>query len=175
MQAIIQRILGSVYKRTKRPLNSRSQSFMCLHAGSGTKTSGRIFVNFVIGEKCKICRLFPNKGETWHTYVRFEVFTAVTMKKGVFWDVTPCGSCKNLSSWHTYLSVSRKSFQKSRKERLNIFYNKKMPSSGMLHRLALVRTGVSEERIATIIRVARIGELGTTLAVTNNRNTLSPS
>jgi hypothetical protein len=27
--------------------------------------------------------------------VRFEVFTAVTMKKGVFWDVTPCDSCKN--------------------------------------------------------------------------------
>jgi hypothetical protein len=25
----------------------------------------------------------------------FEVFTAVTMKNGVFWDVTPCGSCKN--------------------------------------------------------------------------------
>jgi hypothetical protein len=27
--------------------------------------------------------------------VRFEVFTAVTMKNGIFWDVTPCGSCKN--------------------------------------------------------------------------------
>jgi hypothetical protein len=26
-------------------------------------------------------------------YVRFEVFTAVTMKNGVFWVVTPCGSC----------------------------------------------------------------------------------
>jgi hypothetical protein len=28
-------------------------------------------------------------------YVRFEVFMALTMKNGVFWDVTPCGSCKN--------------------------------------------------------------------------------
>jgi hypothetical protein len=28
-------------------------------------------------------------------HVRFEVFTAVTMKNGVFWDVTPSGSCKN--------------------------------------------------------------------------------
>jgi hypothetical protein len=28
-------------------------------------------------------------------YVRFEVFTAVTLKNGVFWDVTPCGSRKN--------------------------------------------------------------------------------
>jgi hypothetical protein len=27
--------------------------------------------------------------------VRFEVFTAVSMKNCVFWDVTPCGSCKN--------------------------------------------------------------------------------
>jgi recombination DNA repair RAD52 pathway protein len=27
--------------------------------------------------------------------VRFEVYTAVTMKNGVFWDVTSCGSCKN--------------------------------------------------------------------------------
>jgi hypothetical protein len=27
--------------------------------------------------------------------VRFEVFTAVTMKNCVFWDVTPCGSCKS--------------------------------------------------------------------------------
>jgi hypothetical protein len=29
------------------------------------------------------------------SYVRFEVFTAVTMKNCVFWDVTLCGSCKN--------------------------------------------------------------------------------
>jgi hypothetical protein len=28
-------------------------------------------------------------------YVRFEVFAAVTMKNAVFWDVTPCRSCKN--------------------------------------------------------------------------------
>jgi hypothetical protein len=26
---------------------------------------------------------------------RFEVFMAVTMKNGVFWDVMPCRSCKN--------------------------------------------------------------------------------
>jgi hypothetical protein len=28
-------------------------------------------------------------------HVRLEVFTAVTMKKGAFWHVAPCGSCKN--------------------------------------------------------------------------------
>jgi hypothetical protein len=27
----------------------------------------------------------------------FEVFTAVTMKNGVFWDVTLCGSCNDRS------------------------------------------------------------------------------
>jgi hypothetical protein len=26
---------------------------------------------------------------------RFEDFTAVTMKNAVFWDVRPCGSCKD--------------------------------------------------------------------------------
>jgi hypothetical protein len=29
------------------------------------------------------------------SFVKFEDFTAVTMKNGVFWDVTLCGSCKN--------------------------------------------------------------------------------
>jgi hypothetical protein len=40
----------------------------------------------------------------------------------------------------------------------------------MLRRVALVRTDVSEELSASIIRMARIGELGT-LAVTSNRRT----
>jgi hypothetical protein len=43
-----------------------------------------------------------------------------------------------------------------------------MASSGMLHHVALVRTDVSEELRASIIRVTRIGELET-LAVTSNR------
>jgi hypothetical protein len=59
-------------------------------------------------------------------YVRFEVFTAVTMKND---------------------------------------------SSGMLRRVALVRTDVSEERRASFIRVTRIGELGT-FALTSNRRKL---
>jgi hypothetical protein len=42
----------------------------------------------------------------------------------------------------------------------------------MLSRVALVRTDVSEELSTTFIRVTRIGELGTTLAVTSNRRVL---
>jgi hypothetical protein len=47
-----------------------------------------------------------------------------------------------------------------------------MPSSGMLRRVALLRTEVSEESSASFIGVKRINELGATLAVTSNRRTL---
>jgi hypothetical protein len=47
-----------------------------------------------------------------------------------------------------------------------------MQSSGILRRVAIVRTDVSDELNATIIRVTRIGDLGTKLAVTNNRRRL---
>jgi hypothetical protein len=47
-----------------------------------------------------------------------------------------------------------------------------MTSSVMLRRVALVSTNVSEELSTSFIRVTRIGELGTTLAVTSNRRTL---
>jgi hypothetical protein len=47
-----------------------------------------------------------------------------------------------------------------------------MASSGMLRRVALVRTDVSEEHSAPFIRVTRIGEFGTTLVLTSNRRIL---
>jgi hypothetical protein len=45
-------------------------------------------------------------------------------------------------------------------------------SSGLLRRVALVRTDVSEEPGASFIRVTKIGELGTTQTATSNRRTL---
>jgi hypothetical protein len=56
-------------------------------------------------------------------YLRFQIFTAVTMKNAIVCAMTPCGSCKS---------------------------------------------DVSDERIASIIRVERISALGTTYAVTSN-------
>jgi hypothetical protein len=47
-----------------------------------------------------------------------------------------------------------------------------MVSSGMLRRVALVRSDVSDELSASFIRVTRISELSTTPAVTRNRRFL---
>jgi hypothetical protein len=48
---------------------------------------------------------------TWH--VRFEVFTAVTMKNYVFWDVTPCGSCKDRRFGGTWLLLHQGGMQEA--------------------------------------------------------------
>jgi hypothetical protein len=47
-------------------------------------------------------RISVSPAKHYKDYVRFEVFTAVTMKNGVFLDVTPCGSCKNRCFVGTY-------------------------------------------------------------------------
>jgi hypothetical protein len=41
------------------------------------------------------CLYVSSFSELRNTGVRFEVFTAVTMKKSIFWDVTRCDCCKN--------------------------------------------------------------------------------
>jgi hypothetical protein len=48
-----------------------------------------------------------------------------------------------------------------------------MPSSGMLRFVAVVKTDVPEEHIASIIWVTIIGELRTILAVTSNQSKLA--
>jgi hypothetical protein len=42
-------------------------------------------------ERCFLC---GPSDRTVRNNVKFEVFTAVTTKNAVFWDVTPCGSYK---------------------------------------------------------------------------------
>jgi hypothetical protein len=42
-----------------------------------------------------LMRVAYNLAAICEPIVRVEVFTAATMKNGVFWDVTPCGCCKN--------------------------------------------------------------------------------
>jgi hypothetical protein len=59
----------------------------------------------------------------WHALCNMAFSMNNNLKNGVFWDVMPCGSCKNQRS---------------------------------------------EELSASFIRVTRIDELGTTLAVTSN-------
>jgi hypothetical protein len=53
-------------------------------------------------------------------------------------------------------------------QRENLSSPRRVVSSGMLRRVALVRTDVSEELSPSFIKVTRIGEQGTTLAVTSN-------
>jgi hypothetical protein len=49
--------------------------------------------NLLLRPYCKARRKF--RANYLSFCVIFEVFTAVNMKNGLFWDVTPCGSCKN--------------------------------------------------------------------------------
>jgi hypothetical protein len=60
--------------------------------------------------------------------------------------------------------------QKARIEAATLikYFESRMVSSGILRRVSVVRTDVSEEPNASFIRVTRIGELGTTLAATSN-------
>jgi hypothetical protein len=51
---------------------------------------------------------------------------------------------------------------------VNNIKSRSMASSGMLRRVALIRTEVPEEFSAFFIRVTRIGEEGTALAVTSS-------
>jgi hypothetical protein len=48
-------------------------------------------LTFKVGEN--VCKMQNMSYKNKSMYLRFEVFTAVTMKNGVFWVVTPCGSC----------------------------------------------------------------------------------
>jgi hypothetical protein len=72
---------------------------MCGHSQSFC-----VYVRFEVSAALyEECRLLGHKTqvrpsqETHYISESFAVFTAVTMKYGVFWYVTSCGSCKNRS------------------------------------------------------------------------------
>jgi hypothetical protein len=75
--------------RTQRADTLVPRQLVCV-CGCGVISQKLVsFIHFIMRTsvpQCAIINVF---------YVRFEVFTAVTMKNGVYWDVTPCGSCKN--------------------------------------------------------------------------------
>jgi hypothetical protein len=97
----------------KNPVRTSQET----HYVSTTETSQLMLCKIwgVRGGDYEECRLLGYKnspylaGDTLHLcyraqpcYVRFEVFTAVTMNNAVFCDVTPCGSCKNRHFGGTY-------------------------------------------------------------------------
>jgi hypothetical protein len=58
-----------------------------------------------------------------HLFVRFEVFTALTMKNAVFWDVAPCRSCVSRSFGGTYSLHLKSSHLLTLVPRSRIFYH----------------------------------------------------
>jgi hypothetical protein len=66
------------------------------------------------------------------------------------------------------VNQTRKDTERRRRNVVEDSSERRMVSSGMLRRVALVRTDVSEEPSASFIRVTRIGELGTMPVVTTD-------
>jgi hypothetical protein len=99
---------------------------------------------------------------------RVEVSMAVTMKNVIFWDIKP-----QFIPYRRHIMSLLQSPASWCYVRYEVFtwWLWRMASSGMLHRVALVRTDISQERIHSIIRMKRIGKLGM-LAVTSNWSTL---
>jgi hypothetical protein len=72
---------------------------MCLK-GTDSPTAGRKDIESM--KYAKLLNTEPHKfpiclpgEECVPSYVKFEVFTAVTMQNAVMWQVMTCGSCKN--------------------------------------------------------------------------------
>jgi hypothetical protein len=87
--------------------------------------------------------------------VRFEVFTAVTMKNAFFWDVMVCDVSDECSTSIIRVTVSELGT-------LAITSNRRMlrRNTVITDIVFLVRTDVSEERSASIIGVTRIRDDG---------------
>jgi hypothetical protein len=91
------------------------------------------------------------------------------MKNAVLWDKKP-SSYLTGDTLHLRYRAQPGRDRDERRVVVNTMSQERMPSSGMLCRLAVIRIDFSEERSASIIRVT-IGELRKMLAVTSNRRT----
>jgi hypothetical protein len=89
-----------------------------------------------------------------YLFVRFEVFTEVTIKNGIFWNVTPCASCKN----RRFGGTQRLHHQgdKNRRTRNNVSRNCRLlvtanvvPSSPILITLMMEELSSSEMSVLT--------------------------
>jgi hypothetical protein len=92
--------IGTYWTTEGLDFESRNlKNFFFLTRSRQTLFSSRLFSNGLITYAVGVLMTGKAKGSvnytTRYNSVRFEVFTTVTMKNGVFWDVTPCGSCKN--------------------------------------------------------------------------------
>jgi hypothetical protein len=85
--------------------------------------------------------------------LKFEAFTAVTMKNAVFWDINT-----------QFVPHRKRITRRLMLCKIRVIY-------GILRRVAFIRTDVTAGPIASMMRVTRIGELGAKLAVINNRTT----
>jgi hypothetical protein len=107
---------GFVHFGNKKKVSSDSELWIMKSPGEeasnaiwGMKVCTRTSVLCIL---CGLKQTFPwsirpprslskHRSESRITGIIFDVFRAVTMKNGVFWDVTPCGSCKNRRSGGT--------------------------------------------------------------------------
>jgi hypothetical protein len=113
------------------------------------------------------------------------------MKNIIFWDAAQCGSCTNRRFRNVCFNKTHTASHPRRQRSydviclplftdedlsllLRLWTNEQAKNGvfGMLRRVALVITDVSEELSASFITVTRIDELRITLAVTSNRGTL---
>jgi hypothetical protein len=76
--------------------------------------------------------------------VRFVVSTAVTMKNAVFWDVTPCGSCKNRHFGGRY--CLHRQGEKNRAV-LTTATRRHNPEDGILQEYSVVRIGSTQPAV----------------------------
>jgi hypothetical protein len=60
----------------------------------GAKSSWLTLASYMLWIRL-LLSLLKARSKIYEACVRSEVFKAVTIKNGVFWDATPCDSCKN--------------------------------------------------------------------------------